>query len=88
MAGREPGGRSEIGAERTKAGTVAAGFVVYTGSTTFQSGLAPSTRQVHFRILRHWRDEYGSHRLQHLQRRHVVAWVEEKAATPGTARDF
>lgn len=88
LAGREPGARSKIGAARTQAGTVSHGFVIYTGSANFTNELAPSTRQVHFRILRRWTDVYGDYRLKHLQRHHVAGWVEKKAATPGAARDF
>jgi site-specific recombinase XerD len=88
IAGRAPGARSKIGASRTKPGTVAHGFVVYTGSTSFRNGLSDSTQKTHFRILRRWCDTYGEYRLRHLQRRHVAGWVEERAGTPGTARDF
>jgi hypothetical protein len=70
---RQPGRRSEIGAERTKPGTVAAGFVVYTGSASFKNDLAPSTQSVHFNILQRLRDQWGDRRLKQLQRRHVIS---------------
>jgi integrase len=88
IAGREPGRRSEIGAERTKPGTVAAGFVVYTGSASFKNDLAPSTQSVHFNILRRLRDQWGDRRLKQLQRRHVIDWVGERAETPAAAQVF
>jgi hypothetical protein len=88
VAGREPAARSQIGAERTKPGTVAAAFVAYTGSATFRNGLSTSTQRVHFNILRRLRDQYGQHRLKHLQRRHIAGWVEKRADMPAAAQVF
>jgi integrase len=88
IAGREPGAQSKIGASRTKAGTVAAAFAIYAGSANFTTGLAESTRKAHFRLLRHWADEYGEHRIRHLQRKHVAQWVAEKVVAPASAREF
>jgi integrase len=88
IAGREPGRRSEIGAERTKPGTVAAAFIAYTGSAAFKNGLTESTQQVYRNILSRWRDQWGDRRLGQLQPRHVVEWVDERADTPAAARNF
>lgn len=88
IAGREPAARSQIGAERTKPGTVAFGFVAYTGSASFRNGLSASTQRVHFNILRRLRDQWGDHRLKYLQRRHIAGWVEERADTPAAAQVF
>jgi site-specific recombinase XerD len=88
IAGREPGARSEIGASRTKPGTVAAAFVTYVGSASFKLDLARNTQRGHLSVLRQWRDQWGEHRIGHLQRRHVVAWVAEKADTPAMAKIF
>jgi hypothetical protein len=88
IAGRSSNGQSQIGAERTKPGTVAAAFVVYTGSAAFTNGLRASTQRVHFNILRRWRDEWGDRRLKALERRHVAGWVDERAATPAAAQVF
>jgi site-specific recombinase XerD len=88
IAGREPGRRSEVGAERTKPGTVAAAFIAYTGSAAFKNGLADSTQKVHFNILSRWRDQWGDRRLSQLQRRHVIDWLNERAETPAAAQVF
>jgi integrase len=82
IAGREPSQRSQIGAERTKPGTFAAGFIVYTGSAKFKE-LRESTQRVHFNILSRLRDQYGDRRLNQLQRRHVIDWLNER--TPSAA---
>jgi hypothetical protein len=88
IAGREPTRRSEIGAGRTEAGTVGAAFVAYTGSAAFKNGLSQSTQKVYFNILSRWRDQWGDRRLKHVQRRHVVDWINERAETPAAARNF
>ena len=38
--------------------------------------------------MRHWVDLWGDHRIEHLQRKHVIGWVAEKAETPAAAREF
>jgi hypothetical protein len=88
IAGREPSRSSAIGAERTKAGTVAAAFVTYTGSAAFKNGLSESTQRVHFNILSRWRDQWGDRRPKDLQRRHVVDWINERSGTPAAAEVF
>jgi integrase len=88
IAGREPRRPSTIGAERTEPGTIAAGFVAYTGSASFRNGLSASTQRVHFNILSRWRDQWGEARLNHIQRRHVVEWLNERIDTPAAAQVF
>jgi integrase len=87
VAGHEPA-RSEIGAERTKPGSVASAFVIYTGSTNFTKELRASTQRVHFNILKRWSDAWCDHPLHHIERRHVIRWVEERAETPDAAAVF
>src|SRR6516162_1215986 len=88
IAGREPARRSEIGAGRTQPGTVSAAFVAYTCSAVFKNGLSKNTQKVYFNILSRWRDRWGDRRLKHVQRRHVVDWIDERAETPAAARNF
>jgi integrase len=88
LAGREPGVRSKIGATRVQSGTIAAAFVVYTGSASFKTGLSESTQKAHFRILRAWVDLWGEHRIRHLRRQDVARFVAEKSETPAAAREF
>ena len=78
----------EIGAERTRLGTVAALYVAYIGSAAFKNGLAESTQAVHRNILSRWRDLWGDRRLKDLQPRHVVGWLDERADTPAAAQVF
>jgi hypothetical protein len=86
--GREPAQRSAISAERTKSGTVAHAFVVYTGSAAFKNGLRASTQTVYINILRRWRDQWGDRLIRQLQPRHIVGWIDERADTPAAARNF
>jgi integrase len=88
LGGREPGARSKIGANRVLSGTVAAAFVVYTGSANFRVQLSESTQKAHFRMLRAWVDLWGEHRIGHLRRADVARFVAEKSATPAAAREF
>jgi integrase len=88
VAGRQPNARSEIGAQRTKAGSVAAAFIAYTGSASFKNDLASSTQAVHRNILRRWSEAWGDRPLRYLERRHVVGWLNERADTPAAAAVF
>jgi hypothetical protein len=58
----------EIGASRSKPGTVAAAVALYFGSMAFGS-LAPDTQRQRRRILEHFRVDYGHLDFQKLQRR-------------------
>jgi integrase len=88
VAGREPGARSKVGANRVQAGTVLATFVVYTGSADFKTNLAASTQRAHIRMLRPWADKYATARIRQLKPQHVAGWVAGKAKTPAAAREF
>lgn len=79
--------QGEIGAARTKLGTVNAAVVSYYGSAIFQAG-APDTRRTRRNILERFRLAYGDHRVALLQRNHIERMVAAKAATPSAARNF
>jgi integrase len=88
IADREPGARSQIGADRTKPGSFRAAFIAYTSSATFKVDLAPSTQRAHLNILRRIVDESGEYPIRPLQRRHVANMVERRAETPAAAQVF
>jgi hypothetical protein len=77
----------EIGAARTKPGTVNAAVISYFNSAAFQSGAA-DTRRTRRNILERWRGEHGDKRIALLQRAHIERMVAAKAATPSAARNF
>jgi integrase len=79
--------RMEIGASRTKPGTIAALTVVYFNSLAFHS-LAPETKRTRRNILERFRTEHGDKRVALLQRTHIEKMVIAKAATPAAARNF
>jgi integrase len=84
LAGQE---RVEIGASRTKSGTVAAAVVGYFNSMAFQS-LAAETRRNRKSILEKFRAEHGDKRIALLQRNHIDKMASAKAGTPEMARSF
>jgi integrase/recombinase XerD len=74
---------SEIGASRTKAGTLDAAIVGYYKSKNFIEDLAPSTQQVRRNILERFRaarapsgQSYGEKRIALLQRHHIEKLFE------------
>ena len=79
--------RIEIGAARTKPGSVAAAVALYLGSIDFGS-LAHATRRDRRRILERFRETYGERSFAGLERQHVEPMVAAKAATPHAARSF
>ena len=80
--------RPEIGASRTKPGTVAAAIVAYYGSVPFLN-LAGSTQNVRRNIVERFRADHGDKRIVSLQRRHIAEMVAERAATtPAAAQVF
>jgi integrase len=78
----------EIGAIRSKPGTVAAAVAGYFGSAVFASGLAESTRRTRRRILERFRSEHGNKSVATLGKVHVERIVNAKAGTPGEALNF
>ena len=79
--------RIEIGASRSKPGTVAAAVAGYFGSLAFAT-LAEGTRRTRRQILERFRVEHGDKGIATLGRAHVERMVNAKAATPGTAMNF
>jgi integrase len=79
--------RLEIGARRTKPGTVAAAVAGYFGSAIF-ANLAESTRRTRRQILERFRAEHGDKAIATLGKTHVERMVNAKAATPGAALNF
>jgi integrase len=83
-----PAGRVEIGASRTRAGSVNAMIVGFLGSAQF-AGLASTSQGQYRRILEVFRREFGDLGIATLQRRHIIKMLDDKAAqTPTAARDL
>lgn len=85
ISGEAP--RVEIGAARTKPGTVNAAVAGYYGSVAFMS-LAPSTQRMRRNVLERFRAKHGDSRVALLQRRHIADAVAARAQTPAAARNF
>lgn len=89
LAGRQPGTRSTIGAERTVPGTCKAAFVDYVNSDDFKKHLSVSTQRVHANILRRWSDQYREHRIAHLRQTDFQGWLDKvEARSPTAAQVF
>ncbi len=78
--------RQEIGAARTKPGTVAAAVAGYLSSNKF-TGLAEWTKRTRRNALERFRQEHGDKPIAQLQRTHVQRLVSDKP-TPSTAMHF
>jgi integrase len=76
-----------IGAERAKVGTVAATVGMMLGSVAF-ADLADGTQRLRRNILERFREAHGDKRIATIERKHVQAMVDAKAATPSAARNF
>jgi hypothetical protein len=80
--------RIQIGANRSKTGTVAAAVADYFGSASFVMCLADSTRRTRRRILERFREQHGDKGIATLGKIHVERMVNAKAGTPGEALNF
>jgi integrase len=80
-----PKATTEVGASRTRAGSISAMIVGYMGSAAFHK-LAPASRAQYQRILGGLRREYGNLPIASLQRKHVMQLLDGKATAPGAAR--
>src|SRR5215813_13201096 len=87
QAAMEDAPRVEIGASRTKPGTVAAAVVSYVNSWAFKH-LAPETRRTRKNILERFREQHGDKRVAMLKSEHMRAMVAAKAGTPQAANNF
>jgi len=67
----------QIGASRTKPGTVSAAIIGYYYDQSFLA-LAPSTQRPRRRILEHFRAEHGDKRIALLQRQHIITLLRSK----------
>jgi integrase len=76
-----------IGASRAKVGTVAAIVGMYLASAEF-AGLADETRRTRRNILERFREAHGDKRVAAIERKHVQALIDVKAATPSAARNL
>jgi len=79
--------RVEIGASRTKPGSVAAAVVSYFNSWAFRN-LADETRRTRKNILERFREQHGDKRIALLQADHIKVMVAAKAGTPQAANNF
>jgi integrase len=86
-AAAKAGSRAAIGAGRARVGTFNATFPAYYTSVGFL-GTVPSTQRTRRSILEHWRQQYGDGPVKDLQRKHIAAMIDAKAATPGAAGDL
>jgi len=77
----------EIGASRSKPGTIAALVALYLGSAAF-GNLAVETQRSRRGILERFRTEHGDKQVATLRREHVQVMVSAKLATPSAARNF
>jgi integrase len=85
LAREEP--RLEIGASRTRPGTVNAAVVAFYGSNGFLK-LRPITKATDRGILERFRAKHGDKRISMLERRHILAILAEKAAAPAAQRNL
>jgi integrase len=85
LEGQAP--RIEIGASRTKPGTINALVVSYFNSMAFQA-LAPETKRTRHNILERFREEHGDKRSTLLKREHINVMFAKKAATRFAARNW
>jgi integrase len=76
-----------IGADRAKVGTVAATVGMMLASVAF-ADLADGTQRLRRNILERFREAHGDKRIATIERKHVQAMVDAKAATPSAARNF
>jgi integrase len=79
--------RLDLGAARSKAGTVAAAVAGYFASAAFTMG-AETTRRARRQILEKFRAEHGDKGIATLGKAHVERMVSARAATPGAALNF
>ena len=85
VEGRREAGH--VGASRTIPGSLSALAASYYRSPAFL-GLAESTRATYRGVIEALRERHGSKRVSHMQRRHVLALMAEKADTPAAANNL
>lgn len=78
------GKRAPIGAGRTGAGTINALAVAYYSGADY-AGLAKVTKATYRNVLERFRAEHGDKPAGQLKRKHVLGFMDAKAATPAAA---
>lgn len=81
-AGRKPEGGA--GQDRTCPGSLSALVAAFMKSPTYLNW-APLTRRTYGGVMERLREKHGHKRINHLQRRHVLDLMAEKAETPDAA---
>src|SRR5271166_4772534 len=71
-----PTQRIEIGADRTKPGTINALVVVYYKSDAWNRGLTAETQKTRRRIIEKFRAQHGDKRVALLQREHILKMLD------------
>jgi integrase len=79
--------RPQIGASRTRAGSISAMIAGYLGSAAFAK-LELSSQGQYRRILEGLRANYGDMSMAALQRKHVMDMLDDRKEHPSAARDF
>jgi integrase len=87
QAARDGTPRIEVGANRSRPGTVAAAVSGYFGSMAF-ANLAESTQRTRRQILERFRGEHGGNGIATLGRKHIEKMMDAKGKTPGYALNF
>ena len=77
----------EVGASRTKAGSIDALCVSYYRAPEFRD-LKASTQKVRRNIIERFRQDYGGQLLKGLRRRHIVDIIGARAKTPEAANNL
>jgi integrase len=85
-AALDDGPKIEVGAARTRLGTVNAAIVAYYGSTDF-IGLGAATQRFRRNVIETWRAEVGDRPLALLERRHIIGRLE-KISKPFARRNW
>ena len=85
--GKPPAPTQEIGADRTKPGSVDAACILFYRDIGFTKN-RPITRQTDFNILEAFRAKNGDKLLAKLEQRHIEDRLAEKAGTPAAQRNL
>lgn len=78
------GDKAEIGKKQTLPGSIAALIASYYRSAEY-TGMADSTKRAVRNILERFRAEHGDKRVAHLEKRHAMKIMADKAETPDAA---
>lgn len=78
------GDKIEVGKKQTVPGSIAALVASYYRSADY-SGLAASTKRAVRNILENFRADHGDKRVAHMEKRHVLKIMADKADTPDAA---